>query len=239
METLLQKNLVQRPRVTQLQREVIRIDGAIGDAMARLAQTAARVAEAELQRLQLDRDSMTENARETRETETRIVELNERRVAAEDQLRRVELRSPIEGYVHQLTAHTVGGVVSPGDTIMQVVPVADSLVVEARIQPHDIDQLSTDQAAFLKFTAFNQRTTPEVTGRLHRISPDLARDAQTGTSHYLVTIHVDPAEKEKLKDLRLIPGMPVEAHLATNARTVASFLTKPLTDQFNRAMRER
>ncbi len=180
METLLARNLVQRPRVTQLQREVIRIDGSIGDAQARLAQTAAKVAEAELQMLQLDRDAMTENARETRETEGRIVELNERRVAAEDQLRRVHIRSPQDGVVHQLAVHTVGGVISAADVIAQVVPVSDALVIETKIAPNDIDQIVADQVAFLRFSAFNARTTPELTGRLARISPELTRDPQTG-----------------------------------------------------------
>jgi HlyD family secretion protein len=239
MEGLLAKNLVQRPRVTQLQREVIRIDGSIGDITARLAQAAARVAEAELQLLQLDRDAMTENARETRETEGRIVELNERRVTAEDQLRRVDIRSPQDGVIHQLSVHTVGGVIAAGDVIAQIVPTTDALVIETKVQPQDIDQIAPDQVAYLRFTAFNARTTPELTGRLARISPELTRDPQTGQSFYTAIIKVDDSEMEKLKGLRLIPGMPVEAHLATTPRTVASFIIKPLTDLSRRAMREK
>jgi HlyD family secretion protein len=239
MEGLLAKNLVQRPRVTQLQREVIRIDGSIGDITARLAQAAARVAEAELQLLQLDRDAMTENARETRETEGRIVELNERRITAEDQLRRVDIRSPQDGVIHQLAVHTVGGVIAAGDVIAQIVPTTDALVIETKVQPQDIDQIAPDQVAYLRFTAFNARTTPELTGRLARISPELTRDPQSGQSFYTAIIRVDDSEMEKLKGLRLIPGMPVEAHLATTPRTVASFITKPLTDLSRRAMREK
>jgi HlyD family secretion protein len=239
METLLAKNLVQRPRVTALQREVIRIEGNIGDANARLAQTAGRVAEAELQLLQVDRDAMSEITRDIRETEAKLVELSERRVTAEDQLRRVEIRSPQDGTVHQLAVHTIGGVVAPGEVMMQIVPLTDVLVVEARIAPTDIDQIVPDQAAFLRMSAFSARTTPELTGTLSRISAELTKDQQTGVSYYTATIRIPQAEIDKLKGLRLIPGMPVEVHLATNPRTVASFLTKPLTDQFSRAMREK
>jgi HlyD family secretion protein len=239
MEQLLAKSLVQRPRVTQLQREVIRIEGAIGDALARIAQSAGKVAEAELQLLQVDRDAMSENARDTRETEGKIVELNERRVTAEDSLRRIEIRSPQDGVVHQLTAHTVGGVIAAGDVIAQIVPVSDALVIETRVMPHDIDQITPDQVAHLRFSAFNARTTPELVGRLARISPELSKDPQTGLSYYTAVIRVEEDEMAKLKGLRLVPGMPVEAHLATAPRTVASFLTKPLTDMSRRAMREK
>jgi HlyD family secretion protein len=239
METLLARNLVQRPRVTQLRREVIRIEGSIGDAVARIAQAAGKVAEAELQLLQVDRDAMGETARDMRETEGRIVELNERRVTAEDMLRRVDVRSPQDGVVHQLQAHTVGGVIAAGDVIAQIVPTSDALVIETRIMPQDIDQIAPDQVAFLRFSAFNARITPELNGRLARISPELTRDPQTGQSYYTAIIRVDDVEMAKLKGLRLVPGMPVEAHLATTPRTVASFITKPLTDLSRRAMREK
>jgi HlyD family secretion protein len=134
--------------------------------------------------------------------------------------------------------HTVGGVVTPGEPLMLIVPDADDLTVEARIAPHDIDKLRIDQPTKLRFAAFNQQTTPEIAGRVSRISADLSQDRVTGASFYTIRITMAPAEIARLGNHKLVPGMPVEAFVKTTDRTVLSYLIKPFMDQAQKAFRE-
>jgi HlyD family secretion protein len=160
-------------------------------------------------------------------------------VAAEDLLRRVDLRAPIDGIIHQLAVHTVGGVIAPGEVAMLIVPEADALEVEVKVQPQDIDQIRQGQQAVLRFTAFSQRTTPELIGEIARLSADVSEDQKTGARYYTLRIAVPPSELARLGELRLVPGMPVESFVQTNSRTVMSYLVKPLSDQASRAFREK
>ena len=198
-----------------------------------------KIVETQLQVLQLDNDHMTEISKELREAETRINELQERRLAAEDQLKRVEIRAPISGMVHQLSIHTVGGVVSQTEPMMLIVPDSERLILEVRIQPQDIDQVHVGQSARVRFTAFNQRTTPELSGEVFRIGGDLTRESQTGQSYFLAGISISEQEIGRLGGLKLLPGMPADAFVTTGNRTFASYIFKPLSDQMHRSMRER
>ena len=125
-----------------------------------------------------------------------------------------------------------------GETIMLVVPRADNLTVEAKIAPQDIDQLQLGQTAMLRFSAFNQRTTPEITGTVSRISADITTDERTDASYYTIRVAMSAEEIARLGDVALVPGMPVEAFVKTGDRKVLSYLVKPLTDQIARAFRE-
>jgi HlyD family secretion protein len=238
LSALHERGLAQKPRITALQREILGKEGTVGEIKAKVAQSLGKIAEIELQVLQLDRDLANEVAKEIREVETRIAELGERKTAADDQLRRVDIMAPISGTVHQLNVHTVGGVISASEPIMLVVPAADALIVEARINPADIDQLQLGQETRIRFSAFNQRTTPEITGVVFRIAGDLIKEQQTGLAYYTAGIRVEPAELAKLKGLKLLPGMPAEAYVKTGERTLASYLLRPLLDQMQRALRE-
>jgi HlyD family secretion protein len=238
LSSLHEKGLAQKPRITSLQREILGKEGTVGEIKAKVAQSMGRIAEIELQVLQLDRELANEVAKEVREVETKIAELGERKVAAEDQLKRVDIRAPISGVVHQLNVHTVGGVISASEPIMLIVPATDTLIVEARINPADIDQLQTGQETRIRFSAFNQRTTPEIAGTVFRIAGDLIKEQQTGLAYYTAGIRVEPGELAKLKGLKLLPGMPAEAYIKTGERTFASYLLRPLLDQMQRALRE-
>ncbi len=228
---LWRQNLVSLSKLNSLERDAARLEGERGQLTSSIAQTEGRVSETELQVIQIDRELASEVAKEMREIDGRLGELAERRVAAEDQLSRVEIRAPFAGFVHQSTVHTVGGVVGAGDTIMLIVPKAERLVVEAKIRPTDIDQLSIGQTARLRFSAFNQRTTPELIGTLDRISPDITTDERSGLVYYTVRVTIEPLEVAKLGAVTLVPGMPVEVFLNTSPRTVLSYLIKPLVDQ--------
>lgn len=236
---LWQKNLVPITRLTALERDGARIEGERAQLIASVAQAKGKVVETELQIIQIDQDLSSEVAKDMREVDGKMGEFGERKVTAEDQLKRIDIRSPQDGTVLQSTVHTVGGVVTAGDAMMLIVPDADNLTVEAKVNPQDVDQLQPGQAAMLRFSAFNQRTTPEIQGRVTRISADTTTDQRTGQSYYTIRIAMPNEEVLRLGDVKLIPGMPVEAFVQTGDRTVWSYLVKPLHDQFMRAFREK
>jgi HlyD family secretion protein len=238
MRKLWQRKLVSIDRITALERDAVRLKGEHGQLTASIAQAKGRIAETRLQVIQIDQDLRSEVASELRDVQARISEFVERKVSAEDQLRRIDIRSPQTGVVHQLGVRTVGGVISPGELIMQIVPVTDSLTVEARVAPQDIDQLTPGQGAILRLSAFNQRTTPELKGVVREISPDLSIDERSGDGFYTVRVSLPSTELARLKRLALAPGMPVEVFFSTGSRTMLSYLVKPLTDQIQRAFRE-
>ena len=239
VKELWEKNLIPLTRLTALEREATRLEGERAQLIAAVAQARGKISETELQINQIDRELASEVGRELREIEGKISELVERKVAAEDQLKRVDIRAPQDGFVHEMTVHTVGGVVGPGEAMMLIVPVTDALTVEARIAPQDIDQIKMGQAASLRFSAFSQRTTPEIEGSVSRLSADVTTDQRTGSSYFTVRIAIAPEELARLGDVRVMPGMPVETFVKTGDRTVASYLVKPLHDQVMRAFRER
>jgi HlyD family secretion protein len=236
---LYKKNLVPISRVSALEREAARLQGQSGALIASRAQAKGRITETQMQILQIDQDLRSEVATDLREAQVKISEYVERRVAAQDQLSRTEIRAPQAGTVHQLAVHTVGGVITAGETIMQLVPESDVLAIDMKVAPQEIDQLYVGQPATVKVLAFNHATTPELNAVVSLVSADISVDQRTGVSTYLLRLAIPPSEVAKLGDLRLMPGMPVEAYIRTNDRTVLSYLVKPLTDQMNRAMRER
>jgi len=196
------------------------------------------MAETELQIIQIDQDLASEVAKELREIDGKVGEFIERKVAAEDQLKRIDIRAPQSGVVHQSNAHTIGGVISDTEPIMLIVPNADRLTVEAKVEPKDIDQLALGQDAMLRFSAFNQRTTPQVDGTLTQISADISTDEHTGQNYYKVRVALSDEERARLGDKDLVPGMPVEVFVKTGDRRVLSYLVKPMSDQITRAFRE-
>ncbi|MFN3348970.1 HlyD family type I secretion periplasmic adaptor subunit [Pseudorhodoplanes sp.] len=236
---LFSKNLIQMNRLTQLEREATRLQGERGQLIATTAQAKGKINELELQIIQIDQELSSEVAKEMRDVDARIGEFVERKVTAEDQLRRIDIRAPQDGIVFQSTVHTVGGVIAAGDAIMLIVPATDNLTVEAKVNPQDINQLQIGQKAIMRFTAFNQQTTPEIDGTVSRISADITTDQRTGLGYYTIRIALPPDQVARLGDVKLVPGMPVEAFVQTGERTMLSYLAKPLSDHFNRAFREK
>jgi len=236
---LFKSNLVPLARLTQLEREATRLDGEQAQLIAAVAQAKGKIAEIELKIIQIDVDLSSEVAKEMREIDAKIGEFVERRVSAEDQLQRVDIRAPQDGTVFQLSVHTVGGVVSPGETIMLIVPNDESLSVEAKINPQEIEQVQLNQKTVLRFSAFNFATTPEIYGHVSRISADTTSDQRTGQTYYTIRISIAADELSRLGHVKLVPGMPVECFIQTGERTALSYFLKPLQDQMMRAFRER
>jgi HlyD family secretion protein len=239
VSSLYDQHLVQLSRLTTLQRDAARLNGERAQYIASKAQAKGKITETELQIIQVDKDLVSDVSKDLRETNDKIGEFVERKVTAEDQLRRVDIRAPQDGMVLQSTVHTVGGVITAGDAIMMIVPQADDLSVEAKVNPQDIDKLQIGQKTLLRLSAFNQRTTPELNGLVTRVSPDVTTDQRTGQSYYTIRVSMPPGEVARLGDVKLIPGMPVEAFVQTGDRTMLSYLIKPLSDQLMRSFREK
>jgi len=236
---LYDQHLIQISRLTTLERDAARLNGERAQYVASRAQAKGKITETELQIIQVDKDVVSEVSKDLRETNDKIGEFVERKITAEDQLRRVDIRAPQDGMVLQSSVHTVGGVITAGDTIMLIVPQTDDLQVEAKVNPQDIDKLQVGQKTLLRLSAFNQRTTPELNGVVSRVSPDVTTDQRTGQSYYTIRVSMPPEEIARLGEAKLIPGMPAEAFVQTGDRTVLSYLMKPLNDQLMRAFREK
>jgi HlyD family secretion protein len=239
VQQLYDKHLVQMSRLTTLERDAARLNGERAQFIAARAQAKGKITETELQIIQVDKDLVSDVSKDLRETNDKIGEFVERKVTAEDQLRRTDIRAPQDGMVLQSTVHTVGGVITAGDAVMMIVPQSDALSVEAKVNPQDIDKLQIGQKTLLRLSAFNQRTTPELNGVVTRVSPDVTTDQRTGQSYYTIRVSMPPGEIQRLGDAKLIPGMPVEAFVQTGDRTMLSYLIKPLSDQLMRAFREK
>ena len=239
VRTLFEKKLVPMNRLTALERDTARLEGERSQLSGMTAQAKGKIAEIELQIIQIDQDLRTEVGKDLIETRSKISELAERKTAAVDQLYRIDIRAPQSGRVHQLTVHTVGGVISPGEQIMLIVPDADALAVEVKIAPRDIDQVYVGQAASMRFAAFDQKTTPGIEGEVSMVSADLTQDQRTGTSYYTARVLLKPEELARLGNAKLLPGMPVDVFIKTPGRTALSYLIKPLRDQAERAFKER
>jgi HlyD family secretion protein len=235
---LWQKNLISIQRVTALERDAARLEGEHGQLLASVAQAKGKISEIELQIIQIDQDLRAEVAKELRDVQAKMAELVEKRVAAQDQLRRVDIRSPQDGLVHQLAVHTIGGVIAAGEVIMAIVPNADKLVVEARVSPREIDQIKTGQSAQMRLVAFNQNATPQIAGRVQMVAADQTNDDKTGASYFKINVAPDTLEISRLRGVKLVPGMPIEVFLQTSPRTVLSYLMKPISDQVSRVFKE-
>ncbi|MEM7213753.1 MAG: HlyD family type I secretion periplasmic adaptor subunit [Pseudomonadota bacterium] len=232
------KGLVLQSRVTALQRDKARLTGEWGGFISEIARARQAISERNIQVLQIDEEMRAEVVGELQAVRAEVAELTERKVAAEEQLSRIEIRAPRSGFVHQLAVHTVGGVIAPGEDLRLIVPEGDVLVIEVRVAPTDIDQLLPAQDAIIRLPSFDQRTTPELKAQIATVSADLMQDPQTGTAYYQVRLVLTDEEVARLDDRPMIPGMPVEAFVQTGARTILSYLLKPLADHVTYALRD-
>ena len=239
VSALYKQNLVTIVRFNALQRDQARLEGERGQLIAEASRARGKIAETELQIISLDQDFRTEVLRDLREAQAKIAELQERVNAAQDELRRIEIRAPAAGIVYQLNVHTIGGVMAKGDTIMQLVPRGLPLLVEVKVAPPDVDQVLIGAPTRVLVMAGNRRTTPELEGNVSYVSPDLTREqagpgAAAGQAYYVVRILLPPVAIKRIGALQLVPGMPVEAYIRTDDRTPFEYILKPLQEQIAR-----
>ncbi|MEQ1719115.1 MAG: HlyD family type I secretion periplasmic adaptor subunit [Hyphomicrobium sp.] len=238
VDDMYKKGLVPVTRALSAERDVTRLEGEHGQLVSSIARAEGQISEIGVQIISLDQSMQSESMKELREVEARLAELAERRNAAQDQLDRIDIRAPRSGLVHEMQIHTVGGVIQPAETLMTIVPIDEKLAVEIRIAPTDIDQVTIGHKAMLRFSAFNQRTTPELFGEVIQIAADLTKEPQTGIAYYVARLGISEQSQGLFRELKLLPGMPVETFIETGERTAISFLFKPFEDQIKRAFRE-
>jgi HlyD family secretion protein len=232
------RQLVSMDRQSALEHDRARLAGERGRLIADTARVRGKISETELQVLQLDRDFQADVLDNLRDADSRISELREKLSAAEDELRRVDIRAPQAGTVHELTVHAAGAVIDEGETIMSIVPGADMLVVDIKVAPQDIDQIDVGSTAEIRIMAANQRTVPTLDATVTRVPADLTREPDGDRAYYLVRAELAAGEAA-FPGLRLRSGMPVEAYIATAERTPLEFLLQPIGEQLARAFRER
>jgi HlyD family secretion protein len=237
-EKLYKKGLAQLNRLLSLQREEARLQGQVGELTAGMAESRGRIAEIEIQILQLATQRQEDAITTLRDVQHQENQVREKLASLAETMARLDVRAPLGGLVHGLTVHAVRSVVRPAEPILYIVPSDSRLVIEAKVQTIDIDQIHQGQMATLRFSSFSSRRTPEVNGHIRTVSADAFTDETTGANYYLARIDIDDGELDKLEGLELVPGMPVEAFMRTADRTPLEFLTKPLTDYLSRAFIE-
>lgn len=238
-KSLLERGLAQASRVSSLSREAAQLLGSRGDLTAQRAQAEGRITEIEIEILKLRTARREEAISSLRDIQYRELEMREQRAAVLEQLARLDVRAPVSGIVYGLQVFAERSVIRSADPILYVVPQDRPLIIAARIEPIHIEQLQVNQGVTLRFSAFDQRTTPELEGHVTQISADAFTDQNSGISYYRAEIILDEGQAELLPEgANLIPGMPVEAFFRTHDRTPMAYFTKPFTDYFAKAFRE-
>jgi HlyD family secretion protein len=238
-QELLDKGLAQASRVLSLQRERARLSGEVGELTASRAQSQGRITEIEIEILKLDTKRREDAITTLRDLEYRELESAEKRRAILQRLDRLDIRAPVSGIVYGLQFYTPRSVIKPADPVLFLVPQDRPLVIAAQVSPIHVDQLFVGQEVTLRFSTFDQRTTPELFGHVDQVSADAFTDQASRASFYRVEIGLNDGELERLpKGSTLLPGMPVDTFIRTQDRTPLAYLVKPLTDYFTKAFRE-
>lgn len=238
VQGLVKAGLAPKPRLLTLQRSHADIEGRRGELANRLAQADEAITQARMEILSVRRQKVAAAAVELRDVETRRAEVAERRAASAVALGRRQVVAPLSGTVLNLQYHTVGGVVGPGQPIMDIVPTDDDLVVRAKIRPLDIDTVHPGLRAQIVLSAYSSRTLPQLDGEVVRVSADALRDPNTGEEFFEAALRVEGAQLAALENVKLVPGMPVEAFIETSQRTALDYFLEPVLRSFRRAMRE-
>jgi HlyD family type I secretion membrane fusion protein len=236
---LLERGLVTRPRILQLERTAAGLEGQIGEINGNIARSRQSIAEQMEQATQVGHQRSTEVAQELRDVQAKLVETVPKLANARAMLERMIIRAPYGGQVVGLTIFSVGGVVGRGDKIMDIVPDRQSLVIEAQVGVDDISDVHPDLRAEVHLTAYKQRTTPIIHGDVIDVSADRLTDNRSGSPYYTALIRVDESELAALPHVRLYPGMPATVMIPTIERTALQYLMGPLSQAFNRALREK
>jgi HlyD family type I secretion membrane fusion protein len=238
VQGLQKKGLVDNSRVYSNTRDLTKLKGEHGQIASNIARSNSRRSEIELQILAIDETARNDAQKQLSEIEPRIAELTERKAAIANRLTRMDIRSPIAGTINEVSINTIGGVITPAQKLLTIVPENAKLQIEVKLQPTDIDQVFVGQPARLRFSAFSARDTPELNGTVAFVSPATTTDPGNGQVYFVAQIEVVDEEMAKLDGKKLVPGMPVETFVQTESRTALSYLAKPFADQIQRAFRE-
>ena len=227
-----------RPRILELQREAARLGGEHGEFIAKMARARKAIGETKLEIIQKQKAFHNEVVGALRDVQAKVNDLRERFIAAKDALERIDIRAPVAGKVVGLAVHAENAVIKPGETILELVPSEDRLLVEVRVEPQDIDNVAIGQQAEVRILAFKQRTTPTLKGSVTYVSADALTNTQTNATYYLARVQVLDASLKRLNGQELQPGMPAEVMIQTGERTALAYMLQPIIDSMNRAWRE-
>ena len=237
-QDLLEKGLAQAGRVLALQREDARLRGQVGELAATVAESEGRITEIDIQILQLDTQRKEDAITQLRDLQYRVFELSEQRLALKEQLSRLDITAPLSGLVFGLTVFAERSVIRPADDLLFLVPQDRPLLITGEIDPIHIDEVYIGQDATMRFSTFDARQTPEVFGTVSNISGDVFTDDATGRRYYRIELVLNEGEINRLGDVDLLPGMPVDTFIQTSERSPMAYFIKPLSDYFNKAFRE-
>ncbi len=232
------KRLIRKSVLRQTLRQVARARGDIGDIDAKVAGAKSRLAEAQFRISELKRTERSKILDQIKVNKSQMKEAREKYIAASSRSTNLEIRAPRAGLVHEVKIHTVGGVIRPGQTVMSVIPQDELLLVSAKIQTHEIDQVFIGQPAVVRIGAFKQRITPELEATVTGISPDESKDEASGQSFFSAKVAIKASELKKLGGKKLTPGLPAEVFIQGKRRRVITYLTQPLADQMALTFRE-
>tara|TARA_R110000868_G_scaffold84822_3_gene238879 strand:+ start:2420 stop:3835 length:1416 start_codon:yes stop_codon:yes gene_type:complete len=232
------KRLIERPRLLALLREQAKLNGNRGDITSNIAKTRQQIGETELEILTFETNNTKEMLTELRETNKLLGDEIEKEKVADDTLRRTNVVAPVSGTVVDSKVATVGGVISQGEVLMHIVPNDDALVIDAKINPLDVDSVHPGLQAKVQLLAFKQRNTPMLIGKVERISADVIQNEQTGEAYYLARIVIPVKQLARLQNKLLHPGMPVQVMIIIDNRTPFSYFVSPIVDSFDKAFRE-
>jgi HlyD family secretion protein len=238
LHELHRKGFARRTRILELERMAEALRGDRGQHVADIARAETAIADSELRILQLHKGVQEQVVDELYQIQAQLLDLSERRTAAADELSRIDITAPRAGLVVGLGIHTIGGVIGPGQAILDVVPGEEELVIECQLRPQDVDKVAPGLAATVRLSAFDLRSTPELEGTVMRVSADRVVDEATGLPYYILRVRIPPDQLARLGALRLLPGMPAEVFVQTGERTALSYLLKPLSDGLARAFRD-
>ncbi|MCB1938573.1 MAG: HlyD family type I secretion periplasmic adaptor subunit [Rhodocyclaceae bacterium] len=239
LDGLMAKGMVEKTKYRNLEREIARVQGERAEHVSEIAAARSLIGEKELQKFQIEKTFHEEVTEELRKVQTDIYDYLQRMDAARFVLEQTELRSPVDGTVTDLRVHTVGGVVTPGEVLLEIVPANDRLIVEARVSPQDVDRVHIGQSAGIKLSAFDQRTLPELDGTVTYLSADIIEDQRSGQGFFLTRVEVPEDQLARLNGLQVVPGMMASVFVRTGERTFVEYLLRPITASFDRAWRER
>jgi len=238
LDELLKEGFADKRLLREKLRETIRVEGDVSELTASLAQVSIQKGETKLQIIQLEKDANKEIANELASVKAELFDVSEKLRVINSSLARTSIQAPVSGTVINLEVHTEGGVVAPGATLLTIVPEGQELTILAEVSPTDIDRLVIGQEAEVRFSAFNQKTTPKLFGKVLKLSPDRIINEQTGMPYYLAEVTLLPSSLDDIAGLELIPGMPAEVLIGTGERSLFEYLAKPITDAFTRSFLE-
>jgi HlyD family type I secretion membrane fusion protein len=236
---LVERGLIARPRILQLERTAFGLEGQIADANANIAKARQAIAEQEQQIAQLDNDRMADVTKDLRDTQAKMLEVIPKAMNAKAVLGRMEIRSPYAGRVVALTVFSVGGVIQRGEKILDIVPDQDSLTIEAQIAVEDISDIRPNMRAEVHLTAYKQRIVPIIHGDVIQVSADRLTDPKTNNPYYVAFVRVDESELAAMPNIKLYPGMPATVMIPTVQRTAFDYIVGPLVMSFNHSFRQK